>query len=58
MAGQQNSRTLRQYRRNAHAIIGTKETVSKYWGLQTEEVGRFLLRVLDDPESLKQHLNT
>jgi hypothetical protein len=57
MAGQQNSHTLRKYRRNAHSIIGTKEAVSKYYELQTEEVGRFLLSVLDDPKSLKEHLN-
>jgi hypothetical protein len=58
MAGQQNTSTLRQYRKNAHTIIGTKDTVSSFWQLQTEEVGRFLSSVLDDPESLKQHLNT
>jgi hypothetical protein len=57
MAGQQNSSTLRKYRRNAHSIIGTKESVSNFSGLQTEEAGRFLLNVLDDPKPLKQHLN-
>jgi hypothetical protein len=58
MAGQQNTSTLRQYRKYAHAILGTKDSVSRYRDLQTGEVGRFLLNVKDDPESLKQHLNT
>jgi len=57
MADQQNSSTPRKYRRNAHSIIGTKELVSNISGLQAEEVGRFLSNVLDNPESLKQHLD-
>ncbi|KAM0820134.1 putative Cytochrome P450 [Seiridium cardinale] len=46
---------FRQYRRNIHAIIGTKPAVSKFYDLQEEEARRFALRVLKAPNNLLQH---
>ncbi|KAI5360195.1 putative cytochrome P450 [Septoria linicola] len=49
---------LRQYRKQFHAIIGTSTALSKFVPLQEVEVSRFLLRVLEQPDQLLQHVRT
>lgn len=48
--------TLRRYRRYLHSVIGTKQSISRFNELQTAEVGRFLLRTLEDPSGLMRHI--
>ncbi|KAL5481169.1 hypothetical protein ACEPAI_10110 [Sanghuangporus weigelae] len=49
---------FRSYRKNFHAIIGTKAAVSRFSDLQDVEMRRFLLRVLEEPGRLLQHVQT
>lgn len=37
-------------------IIGSKHAAAQFEPLQEAEVARFLRRVLDDPESLLEHI--
>lgn len=50
------SNRLRAYRKKIHAAIGTKSTAAQYNHLQGVEVRRFLLRVLEKPTDLIQHI--
>jgi len=47
---------LRAYRKNVHGVIGSKWVISQFDDLQDVEVRRFLLRVLDKPMDLLQHI--
>lgn len=49
---------LRAYRKNFHAILGSKQAVARFNSLQDIEVRRFLLRVLEKPDDLSQHIRT
>ncbi|EJC98989.1 cytochrome P450 [Fomitiporia mediterranea MF3/22] len=49
---------LRTFRRNVHAVLGTKKAVSRFNDIQGIEVRRFLLRVLEEPDRLLQHIRT
>ena len=49
---------LRAFRRQFHAMIGTQAALSRFVPLQEVEVSRFLLRVLNRPDELLQHVRT
>lgn len=50
------SKRLRTYRKNASRIIGSKAAVSQFNKFQEEEVGHFLLHLLEYPEQLVKHI--
>ncbi|VUC20426.1 unnamed protein product [Clonostachys rosea] len=50
--------TLRRHRKFMHQQLGTKTLVAQYNHTQETETGRLLLRLLDDPQNLIQHLKT
>jgi len=52
-----NSR-FREYRKQAHQVLGTPKFVSQFNVLQDIEVRRFLLRVLEKPQDLIRHIRT
>jgi hypothetical protein len=52
------SDTFRAYRKAMHRVLGTKNVISQFNELQDVEVRRFLLRVLDKPGDLVQHIRT
>jgi hypothetical protein len=58
MVFQTYSKRLRAYRKNVHGLLGSKSAVARFYPLQDAEVGRFLLRVLDEPAELLQHVRT
>lgn len=47
---------FRTYRKNMARIIGSKLSASQFNELQEEEVGHFLLKIREDPDSLLQHI--
>jgi hypothetical protein len=49
---------LRLQRKLMHMLLGTKAGVDKYSTVQDTEVRWFLLRLLDSPERLFEHLET
>ncbi|TRX94103.1 hypothetical protein FHL15_004871 [Xylaria flabelliformis] len=51
-------RHFRAQRKAVHSIMGTPSLSSTYLPLQEAEVHRFLLRVLEKPEDLVQHIRT
>ncbi|PYH43881.1 cytochrome P450 [Aspergillus saccharolyticus JOP 1030-1] len=52
----QNNERLRESRRNLHREIGSNKMVARFNEVQTAEVGRFLLRVLESPGELVKHI--
>ncbi|KAK8927190.1 hypothetical protein H634G_01854 [Metarhizium anisopliae BRIP 53293] len=50
--------SFRRQRKVVHQELGTKALVDKYHAVQEEEVGRLLLRLLEDPQNLWQSLKT
>ncbi|CEL08495.1 hypothetical protein ASPCAL11644 [Aspergillus calidoustus] len=58
LAMQTYSDTFRAYRKAMHRVLGTKNVISQFNELQDVEVRRFLLRVLDKPGDLVQHIRT
>jgi len=50
------SSRFRAYRKNIHGVIGTKSVIAQFTTLQDVEVRRFLLRVLEKPADLLQHV--
>ncbi|KAH8704131.1 cytochrome P450 [Talaromyces proteolyticus] len=54
----QYNATFRQHRKLIHQHLGTKSGVARFRGVQDVESRQFLLRVLDDPDSLIQHIKT
>ncbi|KAI2613241.1 cytochrome P450 [Hypoxylon sp. NC1633] len=46
---------LRAHRRRMFAVLGTKGAVARFCPLQTDEVHKFLLRVLDEPHDIAKH---
>ncbi|PLN82775.1 cytochrome P450 [Aspergillus taichungensis] len=58
VAMQEYSDRFRAYRKAIHKAFGTKPLAARFNSLQDVEVRRFLLRVLDKPHDLIQHLRT
>lgn len=58
MVGQVPSNRFRAYRKALHSVMGTKAAVAQFDSLQDTEVRRFLLRVLEKPKDLFQHIRT
>ncbi|KAI1333660.1 cytochrome P450 oxidoreductase OrdA-like protein [Xylariaceae sp. FL0016] len=58
LASQPYSQRLRSYRRVIHKFVGTPAAMQRYQGLQEVEVHRFLLRTLEKPKDLVQHIRT
>lgn len=58
LATQSYNERFRSYRRPIHALVGTKAGVLRYNDLQEVEVHRFLLRVLNNPSKLLDHIRT
>ncbi|KAL2871204.1 cytochrome P450 [Aspergillus lucknowensis] len=58
LAMQTYSDTFRAYRKAMHRVLGTKNAVAQFNDLQDVEVRRFLLRVLERPGDLIQHIRT
>ncbi|KAL2844159.1 cytochrome P450 [Aspergillus pseudoustus] len=56
LAMQTYSDTFRAYRKAMHRVLGTKTAISQFNDLQDIEARRFLLRVLDKPGDLIQHI--
>ncbi len=52
------SDTFRAYRKAMHRVLGSKNAVAQFNDLQEVEVRRFLLRVLQSPTDLNQHIRT
>ena len=49
---------MRAVRKFLHGAVGTKASLAQYAELQETEVRRFLLRVLERPEGLRDHIRT
>lgn len=49
---------LRDYRKRLFEVLGTKAKSAKFNGLQDSEVHRFLLRTLEDPGHMLEHVRT
>jgi hypothetical protein len=49
---------FRAYRKAMHRTLGSKVSVTQFDSVQEAEVRRFLLRVLNDPDGLIQHIRT
>lgn len=49
---------MRAIRKFLHGAVGTKAALGNYAELQETEVRRFLLRVLEQPEALRDHIRT
>ena len=58
LAMQPYSDTFRAYRKAMHRVLGSKNAVAQFNDLQEVEVRRFLLRVLQSPADLNQHIRT
>ncbi|KAI9375047.1 cytochrome P450 [Aspergillus egyptiacus] len=58
LAMQKYSDIFRAYRKAMHRVLGTKNTIAQFNALQEVEVRRFLLRVLEQPDDLVQHIRT
>ncbi|KAH7013861.1 cytochrome P450 [Ilyonectria destructans] len=55
---QQYNATFRQHRKLVHRQLGTKAVASRFHDIQDIESRRFLLRILDSPISLMEHIKT
>lgn len=59
VGAQQNDAVFKAQRKHIFQQIGTKNSVSKFWGLQESVVGRFLWRAnKDQGRNLLQHIQT
>jgi hypothetical protein len=58
LSGQQNSNRFRAYRKNIGRILGSQTAAAKFNTLQDVEIRRFLLRLLEKPDKLVQHIRT
>ena len=47
---------FREFRKYMSKLFGTRASVEKFEPLQEKEIGKFLVRVLNDPGSLVQHI--
>jgi len=53
-----NEEPLRRLRRLMSSQIGSAVALAKFDNVQKTEIGRFLLRTLNDPKRLLQHIKT
>jgi len=51
-------KTFQAYRRNFYNLLGTKKAAAKFHPTLEVENKRFLLRVLEKPETLVDHIRT
>lgn len=58
LPSQQYDDNFRRGRKFVHQQLGTKAAVTRFNDVQEVEVRRFLLRVLNQPETLAEHLKT
>ncbi|PYH88101.1 cytochrome P450 [Aspergillus ellipticus CBS 707.79] len=58
MAMQPYNARFRAYRKAMHRVLGSKVSTARFNDLQDLEVRRFLLRVLESPKDLIQHIRT
>jgi hypothetical protein len=58
LAMQPYSDMFRAYRKAMHRVLGTKNVIAQFNELQDVETRRFLLRVLEKPGDLVQHIRT
>ena len=58
LAMQTYSDRFRAYRKVMHRVLGSKAVTSRFNTLQDIEIRRFLLRVLQKPNDLVQHIRT
>ncbi|KAH8897936.1 cytochrome protein [Thozetella sp. PMI_491] len=58
LSSQQYTPRFRAYRSRIHKVIGTPSVLSRFYPLQEVEVHRFLLRVLENPAGLLQHIRS
>ncbi|GKZ23616.1 hypothetical protein AbraIFM66951_009891 [Aspergillus brasiliensis] len=56
LAAVKQPQRIRATRKNLHREIGSNNSVARFNEIQMVEVGRFLLRVLDAPDKLMQHI--
>lgn len=49
---------LRDHRRRLYDVIGTQKRVAKFGGIQDSESHKLLLRILDEPDHLVEHIRT
>ncbi|KAK7892475.1 hypothetical protein LTR67_007572 [Exophiala xenobiotica] len=56
LAGQPYGERFRAYRKHAHSLMGGSHLLDKFGQVQEQEVGRFLLRVLQKPQDFVDHL--
>ncbi|KAK5991220.1 Cytochrome P450 monooxygenase CLM2 [Cladobotryum mycophilum] len=49
---------FRQHRKYMHQLLGAKQSVTKFFASQELEARRLLLRVLDNPNEIKEHIRT
>lgn len=50
------NKRFRTYRKNMSKIIGSKVAAAQFNPLQEEEVGHFLVHLLEKPQDLTQHI--
>lgn len=53
-----SSHHFRRYRKLIHQVIGTKAAVSRFNPLLDVEIRRFALRILENPQQLRNHIRT
>lgn len=58
LAMQTYSDRFRAYRKVMHRVLGSKAVTARFNDLQHVEIRRFLLRVLNKPNDLLQHIRT
>lgn len=51
-----NPNYIRKTRKHLYQEIGSNKNVSRFEDVQATEVARFLLRVLEEPDKLQQHI--
>jgi hypothetical protein len=50
------SSRFRAYRKHMAQILGSNVAVSRFYPIQEVEVGHFLLRLLENPDNLLEHI--
>jgi hypothetical protein len=58
LSSQKNDDRFRAYRKQIYQVMGSKTALAKFIPLQDVEVSRFLLRTMQKPEELVQHIRT
>lgn len=58
MSGQTQPARLRDYRKRVFEVMGSKAKIAKFSELQDSEVSKFLVRTLENPTDLVEHIRT